>query len=231
MGETQGQAKNLYQQRLNKEFAIEEGEIAARMRWDLPILSTNTKCSVSLDLPLANCQPTSVCSEVCYAAQGRQCYRRSIVKSIAVNRLIDLDPEHVARKMVDEAAGRTIRLAGSGEILPKHKTLVSCVTRFGSDWWGITRRVDTHCAMPSLMFSLDASTPEDVQQYVREEVPVTRRTYLRRPQDPPCSLHVAVTFPVHGPRTNYAENVPRHPTDCQVDRNELNGCWSCKRCY
>jgi hypothetical protein len=33
------------------------------------------------------------------------------------------DPEHVACKMIDEAAGRAIRLAGTGDILPKHKAL------------------------------------------------------------------------------------------------------------
>lgn len=58
-----------------------------------------------------------------------------------------------------------------------------------------------------------------------------RRTYLRRPQDPPSAIEVAVTFPVHGHLTNYVNKVPIHETDCPVDRKEMEGCWSCKRCY
>ncbi|PHS15767.1 MAG: hypothetical protein COA78_04810 [Blastopirellula sp.] len=42
---------NLHQQRLDKENRISESDIEARMRWDMTILSTNAKGSVSLDLP------------------------------------------------------------------------------------------------------------------------------------------------------------------------------------
>ena len=105
--------RNVYHQRLQKEIRINEEGIEARMRWDLPILASNHKCSVSLDLPILNCKPTKACSEVCYASQGRQFYRGAIVKSLAVNRMILEEPERAARKMVDEAAGRAIRLAGS----------------------------------------------------------------------------------------------------------------------
>ncbi len=223
--------QNLYVQRVSKELAITEDEIKARMRWDMPVLSSNPKCSISLDLPLLNCHPTSVCTQVCYAAQGRQFYRKSITKALAIARLITLDPEHVARKMVDESAGRNIRIAGSGEILPSHAELLSYVEQLGGSWWGMTRRIDTHRSLPSLMFSLDVTTPSFVQRYVREHVPIDRRTYLRRLQDPPSSIEVAVTFPVHGQLTNYADKVPRHVTDCPVDRKEREGCWRCQRCY
>lgn len=228
---TQCLTRNLYGRRFNKESEIAEDEIKARMRWDMPVLSSNPKCSISLDLPLLYCQPTSVCAQVCYAAQGRQYYRKSVVKSLAVDRLIKLDAEHVARKMVDEAAGRNIRIAGSGEILPSHAPLLSYVERFGGEWWGMTRRIDTHRALPSLMFSIDRTTPESTLEYVNTQVPVSRRTYLRRPQDPPSALEVAVTFPTHGQLTNYANKVPLHDTDCPVDRKVMEGCWRCKRCY
>lgn len=158
-------------------------------------------------------------------------FSKSITKALAIDRLIELDSEHVARKMVDEAAGRNIRIAGSGEILPRHAPLLSYVEQFDGSWWGMTRRVDTHQTLPSLMFSTDATTPSKTLQYVREQVPVNRRTYLRRPQDGPSPLEVAVTFPVHGQLTNYTNRVPRHVTDCPVDRKEVEGCWSCKRCY
>ena len=222
---------NLYQRRLDKENGIAEDEVRARMRWDMPILSTNPKCSVSLDLPMTHCIPTPVCAQVCYASQGQQYYRKCVVESLAVQRLIEAEPDHVARKMIDEAAGRTIRIAGSGEILPGHATLLSYVERFGGDWWGFTRRVDTHRAIPSLMFSFDATTSTPDMEYVRQHVPVGRRSYLRRPEDPPSSLAVAVTFPVHGCVTNYTERTPLHETDCPADRKETEGCWNCKRCY
>ena len=201
------------------------------MRWDMPILSTNAKCSVSLDLPMTHCVPTAACAQVCYASQGQQFYRNSVVKSLAIDRLIDLDSEHVARKMIDEAAGRSIRIAGSGEITPKHAPLLSYINQFGGSWWGFTRRIDTHRALPSLMFSTDATSPSETMKYVREEVPVNRRSYLRRPDDPPSPLEVAVTFPVHGSVTNYTSKTPWHETDCPVDRKEMEGCWNCKRCY
>lgn len=108
MEDTQKPHQILYNRRYNKESDITEDEINARMRWDMPVLSTNGKCSISLDLPLLNCLPTSICAQVCYAAKGRQYYRKSVVKALAINRLIELDSEHVARKMVDEAAGRNI---------------------------------------------------------------------------------------------------------------------------
>ena len=119
--------RNLYHRRLQKELGIPDSEVEARMRFDMPILADNHKCSVSLDLPILNCKPTKACSEVCYASQGRQFYRGAIVKSLAVNRMILEEPDRAARKMVDEAAGRSIRLAGSGEILPEHKRLLDHV--------------------------------------------------------------------------------------------------------
>ena len=224
-------SKNLYLKRLKKEQAVTGAEVERRASWSKPILAENSKCSVSLDLPIINCQPTSTCSEVCYACQGRQAFPDALVKSLAVNRLTLEDPERAARKIVDEAEGRPIRLAGSGELLPEHKALTDAIEEYGGSWWGFTRRVDTHRAMPSLMFSLDATTSESVLDYVKNEVPVDRRAYVRRPEDPPAPLDVAVTFPVHGSQTSYAKQVPYDPTDCPAVRKEVEGCWACRRCY
>lgn len=224
-------AKNLYQRRVEKEGAITEDEISDRAKWHLPILSNNYKCSVSLDLPLKNCVPTKICQQVCYAAQGRQFYRKSVVKSLAVDRLILDDPEHVARKMIDESAGRIIRIAGSGELLPKQTELMTYLEQLGGQWWGFTRRPDTHRSAPSLMFSFDATTPARAMKYVQESVPPDRRAYLRRPEDPASPIEVVVTFPVHGPMTAYTTKVEPHYTDCPFDRSRVEGCWSCQRCY
>jgi hypothetical protein len=222
---------NLYRRRLDKEKTIAEEEIQARMKWEMPVLSTNHKCAVSLDFPVLNCVPTSICAQVCYAAQGRQYYRKSIVKSLAVARLIDLDPERVARKMVDEAADHTIRIAGSGDSLPHHKSLFDEVSRLGGSTWGFTRRIDTHQAIPSFMFSIDASSPSPVMEYVRDQVPVARRAYLRRPEDLPSPIEVAVTFPVHGHLTPYTKVTPVHETDCPAGRKRVEGCLGCRRCW
>ncbi len=201
------------------------------MRWDSPILSINHKCQISLDLPVSNCRPTKACMEVCYASQGRQIYRNAIIKSLAINRMIYEDPERAARKIVAEAAGRPIRLAGSGDLLPQHKMLIDYIDDFGGSWWGFTRRIDTHKALPDLMFSIDQTTPPTVEEYVRNKVPVGRRAYLRHPRDPPPPLEVAVVFPVHGPWTNYVGFVPGHAKDCPAVRGRISGCWQCKRCY
>ncbi len=156
-------------------------------------------------------------------------FRKSVIEALAVDRLIDADPEHVARKMIDEAAGRVIRLAGGGELLPKHKTLVDYLELFHGSWFGFARRIDTHCTLPQLMFSIDATSADSVLEYVCEHVPVDRRAYLRRPGDPTPRLDVAVTFPTHGPWTNYVDRAPEHETDCQATR-ESQKCWSCRRC-
>jgi hypothetical protein len=182
-------------------------------------------------LPIQNCQPTAVCASVCYSCQGTQYFQASVVKTLAIQRLIDRDPEHVARKMVDEAEGRNIRIAGSGEILPSHKTLLDCITSLNGKWWGFTRRIDTHVILPQLMFSIDSSSSQKTMEYVLNEVPVDRRAYLRRPGDSETPMPVAVTFPVHGSVTRYAESVPVHSTDCPYDRGEMSGCWRCERCY
>ncbi len=228
-GERSG--RSLYGARRAKELSISEVEITGRTPWDRPTLSANAKTGISLDLPLTSCVPTAACAEVCYASQGRQYFRASVVKSLAVSRLIDQDPERAARKIVDEAGGRAIRIAGSGEVLPTHRALLEHIDHHGGSWWGFTRRVDTHRVLPDLMFSIDATTPAPALDYVAAEVPVRRRAYLRRPQDGPAPLDVAVTFPVHGSITRYVEQVPRDPTDCPEIRGEVTGCWGCRRCY
>lgn len=224
-------AGSLYARRLQKERSIPPPEIERRINWSLPVLAQNSKTSVSLDLPIHNCQPTAACSAVCYACQGTQYFRGSVVKSLALARMIEESPERVARKAVDEAQGRTIRLAGSGDILPEHKTLIDYIEQYSGRWWGFTRRVDTHRVLPDLMFSIDATTPAGVMAYVREEVPVDRRAYLRRTDDPEPPIDVAVTFPVHGPVTLQYHGIEEHPTDCPEIRGLVSGCWDCGRCY
>lgn len=66
------------------EKEITEGEIQARMRWDLLVLSSNQMCSIALDLPLLHCHLATACAQVCYVAQGRQYYRQSVVKVLAL---------------------------------------------------------------------------------------------------------------------------------------------------
>jgi hypothetical protein len=222
---------NLYLERFEKDLATPEWEIRARASWSKPLTSENQKCSVSLDLPVQYCTPTPACSELCYASQGRQMFRRSVTKSLAVARLIEEDPERAARKIVDEASGRPVRLAGSGDLLPEHSDLARYLECHGGRWWGFTRRPDTHRAMPELMFSLDATTPASILDYVKAEVPVRRRSYLRRPEDEPPPLSVAVTFPVHGARTNLVAATPSLPTDCPGTRKYVSGCWACQRCF
>ena len=81
MTEEQERRLNIYGRRLQMEMTVPEEAIQRRMRWDMPVLSSNHKCSISLDLPVLNCRPTKVCAEVCYASQGRQAYRKAVVKS------------------------------------------------------------------------------------------------------------------------------------------------------
>ncbi len=57
-------------------------------------------------------------------------------------------------------------------MLPEHKTLTDYIERLGASWWGFTRRVDTHNALLESVFSVDASTPASVLQYVDNDVPV-----------------------------------------------------------
>ena len=222
---------SLYQLRVAKEQSISDDEIKARFQWHLPVLSQNSKCGISLDLPVSYCKPTRACAEVCYSCQGTQNFRRSVLKSLAIAQMINADPERVARKIIDESQGRVVRIAGSGEILPEHKTLLELIEKFGGSWWGFTKRIDTHRVLPDLMFSIDATTCQSVMAYVRKHVPIHRRAYLMRPGDNPPSLEVAVTFPVHGSVTPYVKNTQVLETDCPAVRKKVGGCWDCRRCY
>lgn len=231
MGATRRKKLDAYSRRIRKERTVLEDAIEERMRWDMPILSANHKCLVTLDLPVLNCTPTKACAEVCYACQGRQMYRRAIVKSLAINRMITDDPKRAARRMVDEAAGRAIRLAGSGDILPQHKPMLDYIESLGGSWWGFTRRIDTHKTLPRLMFSIDATSRASALEYARADVSPRRRAYLRRPADSEPPLEVAVLFPVHGSTTNCVDFVPIHERDCPAVRGTVMGCWQCERCY
>lgn len=153
------------------------------------------------------------------------------MKSIAVDRLIREDPEQAAWCMAREAEGRPIRLAGSGELLPENRALLDYLGKRRVEWWGFTKRTDTYEAMPQLMFSVDAGTPTLVLDYVERNVPVRRRCYMRRPEDGPAPLEITVTFPLHGPTTNYVDEVPEERTDCPAIRKRADGCWDCRRCY
>ena len=222
---------NLYRERLTKELSIPEHEVRDRARWDMTLLSENYKCGVSIDLPILNCRPSRACAQVCYASQGRQYYRAGVVKSLAISRMLIEDPERASRKVATEAAGRTVRLAGSGDILPAHRQFVDCLGDSRVDWWGFTRRIETHCLLPRLMFSFDQTSPSRIRDYMEKNVPVRRRAYLRRPCDPAPETPVAVIFPVHGPRTRYVDYVPEHRSDCPAIRGRIKGCWECRRCY
>ncbi len=51
----------------------------------VPILSTNRKTAVSINLPVRNCRPTRRCAAACYACEGPIAWKNSVRKALAVD--------------------------------------------------------------------------------------------------------------------------------------------------
>jgi hypothetical protein len=201
----------------------------------VPILSTNRKTAVSINLPVRNCRPTRRCAAACYACEGPIAWKNSIRKALAVDAAL--------RK--GEIEGLTwecrmlqgVRLCGSGDMTLDHVPAVLKLAEACPEtiFWGFTRRREVAEAINgryvnlSVIVTFDATSPEgELRGYAGPLAFGPRMPRDIVPDDP----RIVVVFPEHHAGRTIA-NVPEHPKDCPATRgmNRRHACQRCRRCW
>ena len=116
-------------------------------------------------------------------------------------------PRECRDKMVDEARAAPSGLPEAGKRFPS-----TAAARLCRPTWRILLGIhasNRHASSNPFLHVLDRCNElaSHLCRYVHDQVPVERRAYSR-PEDPPSSIEVAVTFPVHGHLTPYTEDDP-----------------------
>jgi hypothetical protein len=224
-----------------------------------PILSANTKTSVSLDFSTSRtCRPTEICKRVCYATKPtipsavlrRHLQNTALIAKAPtdhvvrlVSRRIDARRREFARRGVDLDF---LRICGTGDLLPQMVWVVNALARERPDitWWVVTRRfkyaeqiVDAPNVVVAL--SIDASTsPADLQRArdLRSRRCNTYLSYLRMTEDDVGIPDARIVFD-HG----VSFNDPWGGKQCPVDAGTLRSgnirgkggtaCATCRMCF
>jgi len=201
----------------------------------VPVLSSNHKTGVSLNLPVLNCRPTRRCARACYACEGLISWRPSIRKALVVDAA--LKKGEIEGLIWECRALQEVRLNGSGDMTPDHVPGIldladSCPR---TTFWGFTRSrrvaeaVNGQHANLSLILTIDATSPDrKLLGYTGPLAFGPRRPGDRVPRDP----RIIIIFPEHhGGRT--VPNVPKHAKDCPATRGmpRKNACRRCRRCW
>jgi hypothetical protein len=197
------------------------------------LLSRNSKCGKSLDLPLkGHCRPTKNCSHDCYARTGRQSFPKAKRKHRYVSRLL---ARHDLEDLTWECRGCPhVRLCGSGDLNIEHvRPIINLAEACPqTEFWGMTRKpeiakaVNGHAPNLRLLLSVDSSSPKSVWQYQGAMCWGPRRPTDQVPDDP----RIKVIFPRHF-AGRVVNGMPRDPRDCLSVWHDLDGCSSCGRCW
>jgi hypothetical protein len=201
----------------------------------VPILSTNRKTAVSINLPVRNCRPTRRCMAACYACEGPIAWRNSIRKALAVD--VALRAGQVEGLIWECRMLQGVRLCGSGDMTLDHVPAVVKLAEACPDttFWGFTRRrevaegVNGRYSNLSLIVTFDATSPDrELVGYKGSLAFGPRRPSDEVPDDP----RIIVVFPEHhNGRT--IPGVAAHPKDCPATRgmNRHHACQRCRRCW
>ena len=197
------------------------------------ILSSNTKCGCSINLPIVkHCRPTINCSKVCYAKCGHTALPSNKKKQIWVSQYLEGND---ICQLINECRSRTsVRLSGTGDILESHvKNLLNLAkTCPSTQFWGMTRKLEIAKALNGkldnmkLMVSVDSSSPDSVWNYNGKLCFGPRLPGDKVPKD----KRIVTVFPYHkGGRVIKA--VPKDVKDCKAVWHEIPGCLACGRCW
>ncbi len=138
----------------------------------VPILSTNRKTAVSINLPVRNCKPTRRCAAACYACEGPIAWTNSVRKALAVDAA--LRKGEIEGLIWECRMLQGVRLCGSGDMTLDHVPAVLRLAEACPDttFWGFTRRrevaeaVNGQQADLSLIVTFDATSPDrELQGY------------------------------------------------------------------
>jgi len=201
----------------------------------VPILSTNRKTAVSINLPVRNCKPTRRCAAACYACEGPIAWKNSIRKALAVDAA--LRKGEIEGLVWECRMLQGVRLCGSGDMTLDHVPAVIRLAEACPDttFWGFTRRREVAEAINgghvnlSVIVTFDATSPEgELRGYEGPAAfgPRTSRDIV------PDDQRIMVVFPEHHAGRTIA-NVPEHPKDCPATRgmNRRHACQRCRRCW
>jgi len=198
------------------------------------ILSSNKKTGVSLNLPVANCNPTKICRHCCYGrhhylGHGRACLAKWIRNSKY------LAQTHDCIELIAEArAFSAVRISGVGDILPEHvpnllKLAKACPN---TQFWGMTRKPELAHQLNGrsqnlrLLVTVDASSPDSTWDYDGRLCYGPRRATDKVPRD----KRIVTVFPYHN-SGKIVGSVPEHRLDCPAIRHKVSGCLECGRCW
>jgi hypothetical protein len=199
------------------------------------ILSSNTKTSVSLNLPRAgHCRPTPVCSFCCYGKSGPIAFGNSTRKQKWVSEY--LKGSDISELMGECVGLKAIRLSAVGDLLPDHLGNLRRLAEGlpGTQFWGMTRKTDiasevNGMGLPnlSLLVSVDASSPEATWNYDGALCYGPRRVQDRVPLR---DKRIVTIFPYHF-SGKMVGNIPKDKRDCPAVRHSVKGCYQCGRCW
>lgn len=199
----------------------------------LELLSKNTKTGYSIDLPLqGHCRPTKNCSKDCYARFGHQARPKAKLKHVWLSQYLAGNDQ---TELIRECAAHTsVRLCGSGDLLPEHLPAILRVATAcpQTQFWGMTRKPEIAEALNDklpnlhLLLSVDGSSPASVWKYKGAMCYGPRHAEDVIPEDD----RIKVVFPRHfGGKV--IKGIPRHPKDCAGTWHENDGCVTCGRCW
>ena len=200
----------------------------------MPILSSNKKTGVSLNLPSTNCRPTSICKHCCY---GRHHYighgASAPAKWTRNSKYLTMTPD--CKELIAEArAFSAVRISGIGDILPKHikNILKLAKTCPATQFWGMTRKPELAKLLNGrrpnlhLLVTVDAASPRQTWAYQGPMCFGPRRAQDKVPND----SRIVTVFPYHS-SGKVVGHVPEHKLDCPAIRHKVSGCLECCRCW
>lgn len=197
------------------------------------ILSKNSKCTVSLDLPLkGHCRPTPNCAHDCYARCGRQSLPDAKRKHDWVSKY--LAKGNISSLIIEAKHFKAIRLNGSGDLNNNHIPTIlylaaSCPNTM---FWGMTRKPEIaskiNNILPNLklILSVDASSPKSVWNYTGKMCWGPKRPGDLIPNDP----RIIISFPRHV-SGRVVKGLSKTSLDCKAVWHDIQGCHQCKRCW
>jgi hypothetical protein len=198
------------------------------------ILSENSKCGHSLDLPIkGHCTPTKNCAHDCYARCGRQSFPASKKKHDFVSQY--LKGNDISRLISECKPLPAVRLNGSGDLLPEHIPQIISLAKAcpNTQFWGMTRKINiatqVNNQLPNLklLVSVDASSPKSVWNYPGKLCWGPKRPNDQVPQDP----RIHVIFPRHS-SGRVVKGVTKDPNkDCLAVWHDIKGCHQCGKCW
>lgn len=197
------------------------------------LLSKNSKCGCSLDLPIkGHCRPTPNCAHDCYARTGRQSLPEARKKHIYVSNY--LKGKNLTALIHECKPHTSVRLNGSGDLLPTHvQNLIRLAEACpNTQFWGMTRKPEIATAINNkkpnlrLLVTVDASSPASTWKYQGKMCYGPKRAGDTVPEDD----RIVTVFPRHF-AGRVIKGVTHHPKDCKAVWHDISGCTDCERCW